>query len=371
MGLWDFFSGQFIDVISWTGNDDDLMVYRFERAGNEIKYGAMLTVRESQSAVFINEGTIADTFPPGLYRLETANLPILTNLQAWPYGFESPFKAEVYFVSTRQFTDLKWGTKKPLMMRDTEFGPVRLRAFGTYTIRINDAPKFLREVAGTDGYFTTGEITDQLRNIITSRFADILGGSEIPILDLAANYDDLGEFLTNKINPEFEAYGLELTKLLVENISLPSEVEKALDKRTSMGMLGNLRNYTEFQMAESMTKAAENPSGGGATGIGMGLGMGAGMAMGNKLGQTLSESSPPVTVEHPPPLPDEHRIYYLAIDGKQGGPYRIEELTEQAAHGLMDRSTLVWRHGMKKWRRAAELKELSEVLKHRPPALPR
>ena len=363
MGLWDIILGQFIDVIEWTGDADDVMVSRFDRQGNEIKYGAMLTVRESQMAVFVNEGQIADVFSPGLYELETANLPILTTLQSWPFGFKSPFKAEVYFLSTRQFIDLKWGTKNPIMMRDSEFGPIRLRGFGTYTIRITDPAKFLREVAGTDDYFTTDEITDQLRNLIVSRFAEITGESEIPILDMAANYDQLGQFLTNRINPEFAAYGLELTKLLVENISLPAEVEKALDKRTSMGVVGDLRKYTEFQTAEALTKAAENEGGGGAA-----VAMGMGFAMANKLGETLN-SPPPVNQDGPPPIPPQHQ-YYIVVDGKRAGPYDPPELIEQIENGSMTRRTLVWRGGMRKWRKASELDEIVEIFDQVPPGVP-
>ncbi|MEM7195747.1 MAG: SPFH domain-containing protein [Pseudomonadota bacterium] len=364
MGLWDIILGQFIDVIEWTGGEEDVMVKRFDRQGNEIKYGAMLTVRESQTAVFVNEGQIADVFPPGLYKLETANLPILTTLQSWPHGFESPFKAEVYFLSSRQFIDLKWGTKNPIMMRDKEFGAVRLRGFGTYTIRITDSAKFLREVAGTDHYFTTDEITDQLRNLIVSRFAEIVAESGIPILDLAANYDDLGDFLTTRINPEFNGYGLELTKLLVENISLPDEVEKALDKRTSMGMIGNLNDYTSFQTAEALTQAASNPGGDSAGAIAMGMGF----AMANKLGQALD--NPPPSPQHGPPPVPERPDYFIVVDGKRAGPYEISELVQQAENGSLTRSTLVWRGGMRKWRPASELDEIDSVLAHIPPAVP-
>ena len=221
MGLWDKLTGEFVDIIEWTDDSQDTMVWRFERHGNEIKYGAQLTVRESQVAVFVNEGQIADVFFPGRYVLETQNIPILSTLQGWKHGFESPFKAEVYFVNTRRFTDLKWGTKNPVMMRDPEFGPVRLRAFGTYEIRVADSGAFLREIVGTDGHFTTDEVTDQLRNLIVSRFSQEVGGSGIPVLDLAGNYDQLSTFVTNKIAPDFGQYGLELTKLLVENVSLP------------------------------------------------------------------------------------------------------------------------------------------------------
>lgn len=235
MGLWDKLMGEFVDVIEWTDNTSDTMVYRFDRHGNEIKYGAKLTVRETQVAIFVNEGQVADVLGPGMYVLETKNLPLLSTLQHWDHGFQSPFKAEVYFFNMRQFTNLKWGTRNPVMLRDAEFGPVRLRAFGTYAMRIDDPRKFMQEILGTDGQFSVEEISDQLRNIIVSRFSNIVGAANIPVLDLAGNYDQLGQFVTQKIAPEFQSYGLKLTSILVENISLPEEVEKALDKRSKIG----------------------------------------------------------------------------------------------------------------------------------------
>ncbi len=366
MGLWDLITGQFIDVIEWTADDDDVMVYRFEREDNEIKHGAMLTVRESQMAVFVNEGQIADVFPPGLYQLETANLPILSNLQAWPHGFDSPFKAEVYFLSAKQFTDLKWGTKKPLMMRDAEFGPLRLRAFGTYSMKIAEPAKFLREIAGTAGYFTSDEITDQLRNIITSRFADIISNSKIPVLDMAANYNKLGDFLAQNINPEFENYGLTITQLLVENISLPDEVEAALDKRTSMGVVKDLDTYTQYQTADAIGEAARNPGGGT---MAAGLGMGMGVAMADKLGKALNAA--PASDGQVPPLPLKPVSYYLVINDKRAGPYDEHELHDQAANGTLTKTTLVWREGMRKWRQARDLQELGPIWSSLPPPLPK
>ena len=252
MGLWDKLFGEFVDVIEWTDSSVNTMVYRFQRYGNEIKFGAKLTVRESQVAVFVSEGEIADILGPGLYELETKNLPILSTVQHWYHGFESPFKAEVYFFNMRQFVDLKWGTKNPIMMRDKEFSMVRLRTFGTYNIRIDDPTKFISEIVGTDGHFTVDEISNQLRNLIITRYTDILGSADIPVLDLAGNQGQLGELLTKRIAPEFKSYGLELTQILVENISLPPAVEEALDKRTSMGMIGDLNKYIQYGAAESM-----------------------------------------------------------------------------------------------------------------------
>jgi len=328
MGLLDKIRGEFIDIIEWTDSSSDSMVYRFERRDNEIKMGARLTVREGQAAVFINKGQLADIFKPGMYTLETDNMPILSTLMGWKHGFHSPFKAEVYFVSTRRFTDLKWGTKHPITLRDSEFGPIRLRAFGTYVIKVNEPGVFIREIVGTDGHFTSDEITDQLRNLIISRFADILGESKIPILDLAANYDEFGEFVTNKISQDFANYGLEVTKMLVENISLPPAVEEALDKRSSMGIIGNLNKYTQFQTANAMEEAAKNPGGMAAGGMGMGMGF----AMANQMGQSMvpppsppAQPTPQSQGAAPPPLPQASQ-FHVAIDGRQAGPFDMAGL---------------------------------------------
>jgi membrane protease subunit (stomatin/prohibitin family) len=373
MGLWDKLLGEFIDVIQWTDDSNDTLVYRFERHGNEIKFGAKLTVREGQVAVFVNEGQLADTFQPGMYELKTNNLPILSTLQAWQHGFESPFKAEVYFFSTRRFTDLKWGTQNPVMLRDPEFGPIRLRAFGSYAIRVKDAPTFLREIVGTDGRFTTDEITNQLRNMVVSRFANILGQSKIPALDLAGNYDQLGQFLLQRIAPEFEAVGLELTNLLVENISLPQEVEAALDKRSSMGIVGNLDQYTQFQAAEAMRDAAANP-GGGSEAMNMGLGL----AMAQRLSETLARPAQPTAPAPqpstaapatPPPLPGANR-YFVAVNNQQTGPFGLDELQQQVQGGQLTRATLVWTQGMAKWTAAGEVAELNALFANLPPPLP-
>ena len=379
MGLWDKLMGEFIDVIQWIDDSNDTLVYRFERHGNEIKFGAKLTVREGQVAILVNEGQLADTFEPGMYELKTNNLPILSTLQGWKYGFESPFKAEVYFFSTRRFTDLKWGTQNPVMLRDPEFGPIRLRAFGNYTIRIKDTPTFLREIVGTDGRFTTDEITNQLRNMVVSRFANILGQAKIPALDLAGNYDQLGQFLLQRISPEFETVGLELTNLLVENISLPKEVEAVLDKRTSMGIVGNLDQYTQFQAAEALRDAAANP-GGGSEALNMGLGLAMAQRMSNALGRSAQQPTAPAPAPQPapqaappplapPPLPIANP-YYVAVNNQQAGPFPMDELQQKAQTGQLTRETLVWTQGMAKWTPAGEVAELAALFAHLPPPLP-
>ena len=359
MGLRDKLKHELIDIIEWLDDSNDSMVWRFPRFQNEIKYGAQLTVRESQAAVFVNEGQIGDVFAPGRYILETQNLPILSTLKGWKYGFNSPFKAEVYFVNTKNFTDQKWGTKNPIMLRDAEFGPIRLRAFGNYAVKISDPAKFIKEIAGTQSHFTTEEITDQLRNLIITRFTDSIAESKIPALDLAANYDELSKFITEKINPEFGDYGLEVTKFLVENISLPPEVEQMLDKRTSMGILGNLNQYAQFQAANAMEQAAKNPSGGGAS-EGMGLGMG--FAMANQMGQMFN-------AQNPPPLPGNPQ-FFIAVNGQQQGPYSFQSLQQMIQQGSFSADTLVWKQGMANWIKASESLELKPLFDSTPPPIP-
>ena len=362
MGIVDKLFGEFVDVIEWTDDSGDTMVYRFERYGNEIKYGAMLTVRESQTAVLVSEGRVADFYEPGLYQLETRNMPILTTLESWPHGFTSPFKAEVYFFNMRRFTDLKWGTKNPVMLRDKEFGPLRLRAFGTYSIKIKEPITFIKEIVGTEGHFQTGDISDQLRNLIVSRFASIIGESGILILDLAANYDELSDYITQRIGHEFADYGLEVLNLLVENISLPPEVEAAMDKHTSMGIIGDLSRYTHYQAAEAMEAAAKNLSGGANEGIGMGIGF----AVAKQMSQAFSQQ--PSTA--PPPLPASV-VYYAAIDGRQQGPFEHPVLEQKINSGEINRSTLIWHTGLPEWTPAGQVPELAGVFALVPPPLPK
>ena len=259
-----------VDVIEWKDDSNDTMVYRYNRNDKEIMMGAQLTVRESQVAIMVNEGRIADVFQPGRYELSTQNMPVMTLLQSWKYGFNSPFKAEVYFINTRQFLDQKWGTSSPVMMRDSEFGMIRLRAHGAYSFRVADPKVFLKEVFGTAAYMTTEGVTGQLKRILVSGFSDAVAQSKIPALDLAANYDELGEFALKALAPRIESLGLKLESFVIENISLPDEVEKAIDRRTSMGVVGDLNQYTQFQAAEAMRDAANNPNGMGGIGAGMG-----------------------------------------------------------------------------------------------------
>lgn len=275
---------QFIEVIEWLDNTQDTILYRFPVHGQEIKNGAQLIVRESQTAVFVYEGQVADVFTPGRYTIDGGNTPILSKLGAWKYGFNSPFKSEVYFVNTKQFTDMKWGTSNPIMLRDNDFGIVRLRAFGAYSMRVADPSGFIREVAGTNAHFQTEDIDAQLKRAIVSEFSDALGEMKIPALDLAAQYKELGEAIRSKINEDFRGYGLEVTKFYIENISLPEEVEKALDKRSSMGALGDANRYMQFQAADALRDAAQNEGGGAGLGAGLGAGFAVGGQMANAFG---------------------------------------------------------------------------------------
>ncbi len=377
MGLVDKIRGELIDIIEWLDDSRDTMVWRFPRYENEIKMGAKLVVRESQTAVFVNEGTIADVFVPGTYTLETQNMPVLTTLKGWKYGFHSPFKAEVYFVNTRQFTDLKWGTQNPVIVRDAEFGMVRLRAFGAYAVRVTDAGAFLKELVGTDPQFRTEEVSEFLRQVIVGKLGNALASAHVPVLDLAANQEAIGQRLAGVLTEDLGAMGLSIPRFIIENVSMPPEVEQALDKRTQMGILGNLDQYTQFQAANALEDAAKNPGGGASEGIGLGMGM----AMGQRMAQSMGAQAPaaqaapaagqaPAAKAGPPPLPGGGAQWFLGAGGQQTGPFDLTGLQAEAAAGRLTHGTLVWRAGMAQWTAAGELGELAPVLGQVPPPLP-
>ena len=291
MGLMDWGKAQFLDILEWLDDSTDTLAWRFPMRGQEIQTGGQLVVRESQEAVFVNEGQMADVFKPGTHRLTTQNLPILATLKGWKYGFESPFKSDVYFISTRLYNDLKWGTSNPIMMRDADFGMLRIRAFGIYSLKVVDSATFLRQLVGTNGVYTVPDISEQLRKTIMSRFTDILGEAKIPALDLAAKYDEISDLVRQKLQEEFKTMGLELSKFFVENISLPEEVEAMMDKRTGVGMMAPVMGaYTQMQVADAIPLAAQNP--GGVAGMGMGVGLGFGM--GNMMGQQMASAGQPM-----------------------------------------------------------------------------
>ncbi len=362
--------GQFIDVIEWIDASRSNLVWKFPRGDNEIKNGAQLIVRESQAAVFLHEGELGDVFKPGRHELSTNNIPILTTLKSWKYAFNSPFKADVYFVNTRQFTDQKWGTANPIMLRDAEFGPIRLRAFGNYSFSISDPGKFITTMAGTAPLLVSEDVSGQLRNILVSRFADALGEAKIPALDLAAQYNEMGDFLRVLLQKDFDEYGVTLNKFLIENISVPPAVEEALDKRTQMGVLGDMHKYTQFQAANALGDAAKNPGAAGNM-----MGMLAGVNLGNVMGGNMQAAAaqPPAhgaaAAATPPPLPGA-AAWFVGIGGKQEGPLDAAALGGKAGAGELTRETLVWKAGMTNWVQAGEVEELAGLFASLPPPLP-
>ena len=389
MGLFDGLRGEFIDIIEWLDDSRDTIVWRFPRHDNEIKNGAQLIVRPGQTAVFVNEGQVADAFEAGTHTLTTQNLPILSTLRGWKYGFDSPFKAEVYFVSMRQFTDLKWGTQNPIMVRDPEFGMVRLRAFGGYAMRVSDPKALLTELVGTDPQFRTEEVSEYLRTVVVSRLTHALATSGVSMLDLAAKQSDLGLRLAAILSEDLGGMGLTITQFMIENISVPPEVEAALDKRTQMGVLGNLDQYTKFQAANALEDAANNPGGG----MGASMGMGMGMGMGQSMAEAMRTQSPGgqggpghgvdagqgaggqgaggqgAAAGGPPPLPAETQ-WYVGVGGQQSGPMAAGDVANRLRSGEYPAGTLVWRQGLAEWTPADQVSELAELIASLPPHLP-
>ncbi|MDA3928202.1 MAG: SPFH domain-containing protein [Prolixibacteraceae bacterium] len=369
MGLFNKLKGEFIDIIEWLDDSNDTMVYRFERYQNEIKNGAKLTVREGQLAVFINEGQLADVFTPGMYTLTTENLPLLSTLKGWKYGFNSPFKAEVYFVSTRNITAQKWGTKNPITLSDQRFGMLEIRAFGTYVIRVQNAPIFIKEIVGTDGHFTTDEIAEQLRSMIVTRFTDAVGEANLPVENYASNVNEISEYVHGVLQPEFEKYGIEVTKFLIENVSMPEEIKKEIFELSRLNAI-DLNKLAQMKAAKAMEKAAENQS--GTAGAGMGMGMG--FAMANQMGQTFGggqqqQQQAQPAASPPPPIPPA-LTFHAVINGQQAGPYDLNTLKQMAMQNQFTKETLVWREGMANWTAAGQLPELNSTFISVPPPIP-
>lgn len=364
MGLSKLVSNEFVDIIEWLQGDDDTMVYRFPRYRNEIKYGAKLTVREGQTAIFVNEGKIADVFPPGIYELKTANLPLLSTLQHWQHGFESPFKAEVYFFNTTNFLDQKWGTKQPVMINDEHFGIVRLRAFGTYTLRVDHAETLLKVLVGTDGNFEIDEINGQITHSIATKFPEVLASSQIGVMELPVRYSELADNLKHLLSPEVKKYGLVIGDIFVESVSLPENVQKMLDEKTNMNIIGSdINKYTQMQAAKGMADSS------GASMADAGVGMAMGMEMGRQLSQSMREQPPTSTQVSasttPPPL---EKTYYLMILGNRQGPMSISDVYDKLKSGEADAHTLIWRKGMGEWQSIENTPDID--LSHLPPPLP-
>jgi len=372
MSFMEKLRGQLIDIIEFLDESRDTIVWRFPRQGNEIKNQAKLVVREGQTAVLVSEGRLADVFGPGTYTLETKNLPILSTIQGWKYGFNSPFKAEVYFVATRQFTDLTWGTQNPVILRDPELGAVRLRAFGTYALQVVDPSALLRQLVGTDPQFRTDEIGDYFRRLIVGQLGPALAEAEVAAIDLAANQREIATRLAGQLSEDLSAYGVTVPRFVLENVSFPPEVEAALDKRTQMAVVGNLDQYTKFQTANAIETAAANPGG-----AGEGLGLGMGMAMGQQMAQSLSASSAapaqpaqPAAPAGPPPLPAAEAPWFWAAGGAQAGPATMTDLAARVRTGEVTRETLVWQQGMAAWTAAGQVPALGSLFAATPPPLP-
>jgi len=361
MTLRDLIVGELIDVVEWLEDSPDQMVWRFVRPNNELKNGARLIVRPGQLAVFVEQGSIADVFQPGQHELTTKNLPVLSRLRGWKYGFQSPFKAEIVFVSTRQFVSNKWGTKAPVMTTDPTLGAVRLRAFGTYMMRISDAECFVRELVGGHGQFEIGQIDAQLRDLVVARVSELLGEQSIPILELAANYKELGDATAARLAPELARLGVELTQLVVESIALPDEVAATLDQRTRIGLIGDVGAYAQLQAADAIRDAARSPGGGAGAGIGVGIAMAHQLA--GATSQALQPSRPATTDKSsstPPPIPAPG--LYVAVNGSPVGPLDRSALALRVSDGTLRPDTLVWREGMGEWQAAGKVPDLATLL---------
>ncbi|HMX15453.1 MAG TPA: SPFH domain-containing protein [Rhodocyclaceae bacterium] len=310
MALMDFIKKQFIDIIQWTEGPEDAetMAWRFPMQDFEIQYGASLTVRESQTALFINEGKVADVFGPGMHKLTTQTLPVLTYLQNWDKLFESPFKSDVYFFSTRQRLDRKWGTPNPITIRDKEFGMVRLRAFGIYSYHLVDPKLFQGSVSGTFERYNSEQLESQLRNTVVGHIADLFGESGVPFVDMAANQEEFGRALKAKLEPQFQQFGLALDNLVVQNISLPEELQKVLDTRIGMNVIGDMGRYTQYQVANSIPLAAQNEGGMAGIGAGVGAGLAIGQTMAGSIGQALAPAGGAAAPAAPAPVQSADEI---------------------------------------------------------------
>lgn len=372
MGLWDTLKthagAQFLDVIQWLDDSQDTIVYRFPIMNQAIQDGGKLVVREGQAAVFLNEGQLSQVFTAGTYELSTRTKAIWSFFESIKYQLNYPYKGDVYFVNTKQYTGQKWGTPNPIMMRDAQLGPVRIRAFGSYAFRVTDAAAFLRELVGTKGLVQTEEINKAIKNKLQSAFADTVGEAKIPVLDLAAQYMDIGDALRGRMSPWFEQnFGITITDFVVENISLPPEVEKMLDKRTSMGLIGDMGAYTQFQAANAIESAASRPGAGNPM-----MDAGLGLAMGGAMGQQLarSQGAGPYNPNHgmpsapPPPPAAEPSFHYHGPNGQ--GTYTAREIAAFVAANRAGAHN-VWSAGWPAWKPWREVSEIAGLV---PPEMP-
>ena len=369
MGIMNFIKNQLIDIVEWPEETPGVLVHRFERAGNEIKRGAKLVVRPGQSAVFVNEGQIADKFEPGTYSLETKNLPILTTILSLPYGFNSWHKAEVYFIKRTEQLDRKWGTSQPITMRDADFGPLRIRAFGNYSYRVGMTDNMLQRFVGAKSEFKAEELEKQIQLKAVSEFTDTLGELQIPALDLAAQYNEIGERVKQNLQPVMNDMGLELLTFTVGNISLPEEVNAAIDKRGAIGALGGMQSYQQMKAADALGDMAKNQGTGGTM-----MGMMLGGNLGAFAGQQFQQSQQPQYQQQqqmaPPPPPPAAPLFYVAVNGQQQGPFNIQQLQGMIPGGGFGPNSLVWTAGMSGWAAASTVAALSGLFGPVPPPPP-
>ncbi len=376
MGIFDTIkeklSNEFIDIIEWLDYTPDTICHRFERYQNEIKNNAKLIVREGQTAVLINEGQLADVFKPGTYTLNTQNMPILTTLKGWKYGFNSPFKAEVYFVNTHLFTDEKWGTKNPITLSDDRFGLVEIRAFGSYAYRINDAGKFIIDIVGTDNNFTNFEINEHLKSLIATRFTDTVGEAKLPIELYAANTTELSETCKEVMQPEFNSVGISLEKFFIENVSMPEDLKKEIFEYSRIDKL-DLDKLTKFKTAKAIEAAAANEGGTAGAGMGMGMGFVLAQQMGGMMNPQMGQQQMQQQQQGgmmPPPMPAAVQYFYAA-NGTQAGPVSFEQLQSLFASRTVNKDTLVWKAGLAEWTPLQQIEELKSFLGgNTPPPLP-
>ncbi|MFQ3576424.1 MAG: SPFH domain-containing protein [Cytophagales bacterium] len=365
MKIFNKLRNEFIDIIDWNDASENTMVYRFPRFQNEIKNGAQLTVRPGQVAVLVNEGNMpADVFVPGRHELSTANIPIMTTLNGWKYGFNSPFKAEVYFFNMKEFINQKWGLKNPIMVDDPRFGFIELRGFGTYAFKFKEPKQFLERFSSTDGEYTTDKINEQLRSLIVLILSDKLAESAIPVEKLAGSMMELSEFCLGLINPIFESdYGLTLTKFYVENLSMPDEIKKEIMDYSRLGRI-NTDQLAQFNMANAL----KNQSGGSVGGDMMGMMMGMNIAnqMMNNPNNPMNQANQQTASQGPPPLVS----FFVAVNGQQTGPFDMNTLTQMAQQGQINAQSLVWKNGMPSWAAASSVSELQSLFGAVPPPLP-
>lgn len=357
MSFREYVAGELIDIIEWMDDSGDTMAVRFDRPNNEIKNGAQLIVRPGQIAVFVNQGRIADVFHPGQHTLATANLPVLSKLMGWKYGFQSPFKAEIIFVATKQFVNRKWGTSNPVIVKDAVLGAVRLRAFGLFSVRVAEAATFVAQLVSTDSVFRIDEVDETLRNVVVSNVSTALASGKLPIMELARSYPDLGRAVQQLVATAFGQYGLELTQIAIENVSVPPEVEAAIDQQAKIAALGNLDQYAKLKSADAIGDAARNP--GGLASAGIGLGVGASLAQQAMAGMPKPPvPTAPASGDEPPPIPQNS--WYYVENGERRGPVNVNALLQQLAAGSLTRDTLVWKKGMADWVAMSSLAEFAQ-----------